>query len=146
MKKLSIMLLRIGIKLHGITSCVYTKTPSPLTFRIDLKKLYPSMLNSMERNDSSNFASNIISTSIFPLVIAIKWSSLFLMELILMSPMITQFGYFFSKKTQMFRIKFFLIQNFSKSFIIIIDLFNVDINITIKITLAFTKIRLIDVN
>ena len=53
---------------------------------------------------------------------------------------------FFSKKTQMFRIKFFLIQNFSKSFIIIIDLFNVDINITIKITLAFMKIRLIDVN
>ena len=53
---------------------------------------------------------------------------------------------FFSKKTQMFRIKFFLIQNFSKSFIIIIDLLNVDINITIKITLAFTIIRLIDVN
>ena len=53
------------------------------------------MLNCMEGNGSSNFVSNVINTSTFPLVIAIN---LFLMELILMCPMITRFGCFFLRK------------------------------------------------
>ena len=55
MKKASIGLLRIGINLHGISSRTYTKIPPLLAFRSDLKRLYPSMLNCMKGNDSSNF-------------------------------------------------------------------------------------------
>ena len=109
MKKSSIVLLRIGINLHGISSRTYIKIPP----RSDLKILYPSMMNYMEENDSSSLVSDVINTSIFSLVIAIKWSNLFLMELIFICPMITRLGMFFSKKTQMLRTKFFVIRSFS---------------------------------
>ena len=72
MKKPSIVLLRIGINLHGISSLTYIKISLPLVFRSELKTFYPSMLNCMEGDDSSNFVSDIINTSAFPLVIAIK--------------------------------------------------------------------------
>ena len=112
MKKPSIVLLRIGINLHGISSRTYIKIPSPLAFWSDLKILYPSKLNCMEGNDSSSFVSDIINTSTFPLAIAIKWSNIFLMELKLMCPMIA-IWMFFSKKTQTLRTKFFVIRSFS---------------------------------
>ena len=98
MKKPSIVLLRIGINLHAISSRTYIKIPPPLAFRSDLKILYPSMLNFMEENGSSNFISDIINTLTFPLIIAIKWLNLFLMESILMCPMIALFGCFFLEK------------------------------------------------
>ena len=62
-KKPSIVLLRIGINLHGILSRTYIKIPPPLAFRSDLKISSPSMLNYMEGNDSSSFVSDIINTS-----------------------------------------------------------------------------------
>ena len=115
MKKPSIVLLRIGINLHGISSCTYTKIPRPLAFQSDLKILYPPMLNCIEGNDSSNFVSGIINTSGFPLVIAIKQSNLFLMELILNVTDDYAIWMFFSKKTLMLRFKVFLIRSFSTS-------------------------------
>ena len=107
MKKPSIVLLCIGINLHGISSRIYTKIPPPLAFQSDLKIFYLPMLNCMEGYDSSNFVSEIINTPTFPLVIAIKWSNLFLMELI-MCLMITWFGCFFLRKLRCSELNSFL--------------------------------------
>ena len=97
MKKPSVALLRIGINLHGISSRTYIKIPPPLASGSDVKILCLSMLNCMEGNDSSSFVF-LINTSTFPLAIAIKWSNLFLMELILICPMIKRFRCFFLRK------------------------------------------------
>ena len=64
----SIVLLHIGINVHGILSRTYIKIPP----RSGLKILYPSMMNYMEENDSSSLVSDVINTSTFSLVIAIK--------------------------------------------------------------------------
>ena len=64
----SIVLLHIGINVRGILSRTYIKIPP----RSDLKILYPSMMNYMEENDSSSLVSDVINTSTFSLVIAIK--------------------------------------------------------------------------
>ena len=108
MKKPSIVLLRIGINLHGISFRTYIKLPLPLAFWSDLKIIYLSMLNCMEGNDSSNFVSDSINVSAFSLVIAIKWSNLFLMELILRPPIITRFGCFFLRKLRCSELNSFL--------------------------------------
>ena len=95
--KRSIVLLRIGINLHGISSHAYIKIPPPLASGSDVKMLCLSMLNCMEGNDSSSIVS-VINTLTFPLAIAIKWPNLFLMELMLICPMITRLGCFFLRK------------------------------------------------
>ena len=58
MKKSSMQMLRTGINFHGISSCTYNKIPRPLALR-------STEGNSIERNDSNNFVSDIINTSIF---------------------------------------------------------------------------------
>ena len=71
MKKPFVVLLRIGINLHGISSRTYIKMPPPLACGSDLKILCLSMLNCMEGNNSSSFVF-LINTPTFPLAIAIK--------------------------------------------------------------------------
>ena len=74
-------ILRIRINFHGTSSCTYNKILRPLTLRSIEGK-------SIEKDDSTNFASDIINTSIFPFVTAIRSSNLFLMDFILMYTMI----------------------------------------------------------
>ena len=51
---------RIRNNVHGISSGTYNKIPCPLALRYLVG-------NSIERNDSTNFVSDIINTSIFPI-------------------------------------------------------------------------------
>ena len=60
MKKPSMGILRIRNNVHGISSGTCNKIPCPLALRYIEG-------NSIERSDSTNFVSDIINTSIFPI-------------------------------------------------------------------------------